>query len=72
MGSIFHNIRDCCGNSRDVILFFNVICHKTEGRLSVDFIFSADRRMNLITHLCGGSAGREGAALQLGGSIGNG
>ena len=25
----------------------------------------------LITHLCGGSAGREGAALQLGGSIGN-
>lgn len=26
----------------------------------------------LITHLCGGSAGREGAALQLGGSIGNG
>ena len=26
----------------------------------------------LITHLCGGSAGREGAALQLGGSLGNG
>ena len=26
----------------------------------------------LITHLFGGSAGREGAALQLGGSIGNG
>ena len=26
----------------------------------------------LITHLCGGSAGREGAALQLGGSVGNG
>ena len=26
----------------------------------------------LLTHLCGGSAGREGAALQLGGSIGNG
>lgn len=25
----------------------------------------------LITHLCGGSAGREGAALQMGGSIGN-
>ena len=25
----------------------------------------------LITHLCGGSAGREGAALQLGGSIGH-
>lgn len=25
----------------------------------------------LITHLCGGSTGREGAALQLGGSIGN-
>lgn len=25
----------------------------------------------LVTHLCGGSAGREGAALQLGGSIGN-
>ena len=25
----------------------------------------------LITHLCGGSAGREGAALQIGGSIGN-
>ena len=25
----------------------------------------------LITHLCGGSAGREGADLQLGGSIGN-
>lgn len=26
----------------------------------------------IITHLCGGSAGREGAALQLGGSLGNG
>ena len=26
----------------------------------------------VITHLCGGSAGREGAALQLGGSLGNG
>lgn len=26
----------------------------------------------ILTHLCGGSAGREGAALQLGGSIGNG
>lgn len=25
----------------------------------------------VITHLCGGSAGREGAALQMGGSIGN-
>lgn len=25
----------------------------------------------LLTHLCGGSAGREGAALQVGGSIGN-
>ncbi len=25
----------------------------------------------IITHLCGGSAGREGAALQMGGSIGN-
>ena len=25
----------------------------------------------LLTHLCGGSAGREGAALQLGGSLGN-
>lgn len=25
----------------------------------------------LLTHLCGGSAGREGAALQIGGSIGN-
>lgn len=25
----------------------------------------------VITHLCGGSAGREGAALQLGGSIGS-
>ena len=25
----------------------------------------------VITHLCGGSAGREGAALQIGGSIGN-
>ncbi len=30
-------------------------------------IFSA----TLLTHLCGGSAGREGAALQLGGSLGN-
>lgn len=26
----------------------------------------------VLTHLCGGSAGREGAALQLGGSLGNG
>lgn len=26
----------------------------------------------VLTHLCGGSAGREGAALQLGGSMGNG
>ena len=25
----------------------------------------------LLTHLCGGSSGREGAALQLGGSLGN-
>ena len=25
----------------------------------------------VLTHLCGGSAGREGAALQLGGSLGN-
>lgn len=25
----------------------------------------------LLTHLCGGSAGREGAALQVGGSVGN-
>lgn len=25
----------------------------------------------LLTHLCGGSAGREGAALQVGGSLGN-
>ena len=25
----------------------------------------------LVTHLCGGSAGREGAALQIGGSVGN-
>ena len=25
----------------------------------------------LLTHLCGGSAGREGAALQIGGSVGN-
>lgn len=24
----------------------------------------------VLTHLCGGSAGREGAALQMGGSIG--
>lgn len=31
-----------------------------------------DTGTNLTTHLCGGSAGREGAALQLGGSIGNG
>lgn len=26
----------------------------------------------VVTHLCGGSAGREGAALQMGGSLGNG
>lgn len=26
----------------------------------------------IVTHLCGGSAGREGAALQMGGSLGNG
>lgn len=25
----------------------------------------------ILTHLCGGSAGREGAALQVGGSLGN-
>ena len=25
----------------------------------------------VLTHLCGGSAGREGAALQMGGSIGS-
>ena len=25
----------------------------------------------LLTHLCGGSAGREGAALQVGGALGN-
>ena len=25
----------------------------------------------VVTHFCGGSAGREGAALQLGGSVGS-
>ena len=27
-------------------------------------------KRQVLTHLCGGSAGREGAALQMGGSIG--
>jgi H+/Cl- antiporter ClcA len=55
--------------------------HDTGTNLVLSAIHSNDKiplRMaplifisTLITHLCGGSAGREGAALQLGGSIGN-
>lgn len=55
--------------------------HDTGTNLVLSAIHSNDKiplRMaplifisTLLTHLCGGSAGREGAALQLGGSIGN-
>ena len=41
--------------------------HKVVPPLMAPLIFVA----TIITHFCGGSAGREGAALQMGGSIGN-
>ena len=47
---------------------FSTICSKDDVRFrSAPLIFAA----TALTHLVGGSAGREGAALQLGGSIGN-
>lgn len=39
---------------------------KYQGRVAPLIIVST-----LLTHLCGGSAGREGAALQVGGALGN-
>lgn len=39
---------------------------KVPGAMSVLIFIST-----ILTHLCGGSAGREGAALQMGGSLGN-
>ncbi len=64
-----------------IIVFLYRVCGK--GDLSTDLVLLSVRskekiplRMaplifisTLLTHLCGGSAGREGAALQLGGSI---
>ena len=65
-----------------VIVFLYRFCGKSDG-LSTDLVLLAVRSKDriplrmaplifvstLITHLFGGSAGREGAALQLGGSI---
>lgn len=59
-----------CGMKKDrgTNLVLSSICHDDNVPLRMApliFIGTA------ITHLCGGSAGREGAALQIGGSIGN-
>lgn len=67
-----------------VIAFLYKIC-KMDKNSGTDFVISSVREKEkvpflmaplifvstVITHLCGGSAGREGAALQLGGAIGS-
>ena len=67
-----------------VIAFLYKIC-KLDKNGGTDFVISSVREKErvpflmaplifvgtVITHLCGGSAGREGAALQLGGAIGS-
>lgn len=66
-----------------IVALYHFINNDTDGgtNLVISAIHSGDRiplRMapsiflsTALTHLCGGSAGREGAALQIGGSIGN-
>ncbi len=60
---ITHNQKD-----RGTNMVLASLCSETELPVQMaPLIFIS----TIITHLCGGSAGREGAALQLGGSIGN-
>ena len=48
----------------------NHVFESVRGEKSVSFLLApAVFACSCITHLCGGSAGREGAALQLGGSV---
>ena len=49
------------------LVLSNIHAQKDVPWVMAPLIFCA----TLLTHLCGGSAGREGAALQLGGSLGN-
>ena len=64
-------------------IYKNVLKVKDSGTNTVIAAIQSDERLpfrlapliyvsTLITHLVGGSAGREGAALQMGGAIGNG
>lgn len=56
------------GKDRGTNLIISSIHANEETPIRVaPMIFTA----TILTHLCGGSAGREGAALQIGGSIGN-
>ena len=67
-----------------IVGLYRLMHYEKDGgtNLVISAIHSGDRiplRMTplifistVLTHLCGGSAGREGAALQIGGSIGNG
>ena len=66
-----------------IVAMYHLVLHEKDPgtNLVISAIHSGDRiplRMapliyisTILTHLVGGSAGREGAALQLGGSIGN-
>ena len=66
-----------------IVTLYQLMKYEKDGgtNLVISAIHSGDRiplRMTplifistAVTHLCGGSAGREGAALQIGGSIGN-
>lgn len=66
-----------------IVALYHIMRNDNDGgtNLVISAIHSGDRiplRMapsiffsTALTHLCGGSAGREGAALQIGGSIGN-
>jgi H+/Cl- antiporter ClcA len=50
----------------------NIILDSVRTKSRVNFLITPLIFItSIITHLCGGSAGREGAALQLGGSIGS-
>lgn len=67
-----------------IVALYHLMKYEKDGgtNLVISAVHSGDRiplRMTplifistALTHLCGGSAGREGAALQIGGSIGNG
>ena len=48
----------------------NVLDAVQQGRAVTPWLVPAIFLGTVLTHLCGGSAGREGAALQMGGSIG--